>query len=325
MKKDLSHIRRIDIEFQSYCNRKCPWCPNKEFSRDTNIIMSDETYTNLLHQIKDANFGTIKMAFKGTGGYRVNALGELPVVSFIGYQEPFSNPDLLKKRVNEASDVLGNLVRFTAASNGDLITKESIEKLYLANLLIEDYDNKGKEYWLNRLKELEILVIEVNDEVEVIHGIHRYLGSVAVFLNWTKHIKLENRGGYFQPGDYPQYNWKNDMALRTKPCPEPSYYINISYDGSVMPCCHLRPDNPEHKPYILGNINDTPLVDIFYSEKAEKFRKQMQQENGDYPDPCKRCNKIRIMNLTGEPTGWRYKGIDYFKENEDKYEIETDN
>ena len=45
----LSHIRRVDIEFHSYCNRLCEWCPNKTLRRDfDDIEMQDELYTKIL-------------------------------------------------------------------------------------------------------------------------------------------------------------------------------------------------------------------------------------------------------------------------------------
>lgn len=105
------------------------------------------------------------------------------------------------------------------------------------------------------------------------------------------------------------------MEPRVIPCAEPTYYLNISYDGSVMPCCHMRPDNPEHQQYILGNIKDQSIIEIYYSEKAQNFREQVRtRNNNNLPEPCKRCHKYRDGKISGSPDGWTYKGLEYYKQ-----------
>lgn len=325
MTRSLAHIRRVDIEYQSFCNRKCDWCPNKTLLRDKSIKMSDELYTNILHQLKESHFGEDDIPFSGIEGMKGALSQGTARLSFLGYQEPLSCPDLFKRRVKEAYDTLSGRVRIVSNTNGDYLNKESLENLMLTNLAIMDYDNKGKDYWMNKLKELDILPIDFDEKTETINAIHRYVNSVSVSCNWSKHDELQNRGGYFKQGDLPQYKWKLDMRPRTIPCPEAEYYINISYDGSVMPCCHMRPDNPEHQQYILGNVNEQSIVDIYYSQKAEEFREKMRHENGDFPEPCKYCQKIREENCTGSPSGWNYMGLEYYrkikKEEAEKKEV----
>lgn len=305
-KKDLSHIRRVDIEIQSYCNRKCAWCPNKTFDRSFREEMPDGVYTSLLQQLDEAGFGRNGLQGQPIRNSDEQLPTDTPVLSFIGYQECFSDIDYTKRRLNEAREILNDRVCFVTSSNGDFITKKSLENLLFTNIGIQDYDNKGLTYWENKFKELGILKIGYTESLGMLYGIHRYTESITVKLNWAEHQPLQNRGGFFKHGDLPNMKWQNDMRLRTAPCPEPEYYMNICYDGSVMPCCHLRPDNPEHKKYILGNIKDTPLVDIYYSEKAENFRKVLRQENGEYHEACLYCQKIRRENCLGSPSGWNY-------------------
>ena len=79
---------------------------------------------------------------------------------------------------------------------------------------------------------------------------------------------------------------------RDFPCYEPKHFVGIDYTGDVMPCCNLRHDVEEHKPYILGNIKDNSLEEILISKKALMFRgiaasgKQSLLE-----PPCKECLK----------------------------------
>lgn len=303
--RDLSHIRRIDIEIQSFCNRKCDWCPNKVFLRDFKEIMSDYIYSNLLKQLKEANFGNSKL-FHPVKNSEELLIGDTAIVSFLGYQEPFSNPELLKRRLEEARKIFGDKTCYVTNTNGDYLNREVLKNLLMTSISIQDYDCNGIDYWRKKFEELGVLEIDFDENRQILYGISRYAESVSVTLNWSEHMKLENRGGFFKQGDMPEYQWKKEMIERTYPCAEPEYFMNISYDGSVMPCCHMRPDNPAHKDYILGNIKDTSIVDIYYSEKAENFREKMRYANGDYPEPCRFCHKHRAEDCIGSPSGWNF-------------------
>ena len=158
MEKNLEHIRRVDIELQSFCNRKCDWCPNKTFDRTFKKEMTDEMFSKILYQLNESGFGK-----KALQGHAIRNSDDMlpvdtPIISFIGYQECFSNIDLLKRRVNEAREVLDDRICFVISSNGDLITKESLENLLLTNIAIQDYDNKGLDYWLQKFKVCVVLL-----------------------------------------------------------------------------------------------------------------------------------------------------------------------
>lgn len=314
MEKNLKHIRRVDIELQSFCNRKCDWCPNKEFDRSKRDELPEDVYLSLLHQLNEQDFGKHNLQCQPIRNSDSQLPSDTQILSFIGYQECFSDIEFTKKRLNQAREILDDKICFVTSSNGDYITKDSLEHLLFTNIAIQDYDCRGLDYWSDKFNELNILPISYSDDLDMLYGIHRYVESVTVQLNWVKNQLLQNRGGYFKHGDLPNHKWENDMRKRIAPCPEPEYYINIYHDGSVMPCCHMRPDNPAHKDYIFGNIKDTPLVDIYYSEKAENFRKIMREENGDYPEPCRYCAKVRPENCLGSPSGWNYYSNKYQSE-----------
>jgi radical SAM protein with 4Fe4S-binding SPASM domain len=54
---------------------------------------------------------------------------------------------------------------------------------------------------------------------------------------------------------------------------EPTYFIGIDYNGNAMPCCNMRSDYDEHQPFILGNIAEQSLEEIYNSNKAAAIRK----------------------------------------------------
>lgn len=290
----LRHIRRIEIELHSYCNRRCLWCTNSKFPREKYSEMSEETYIKLLKEIRDNNFGITRF-FDWQKTKQSGMELRRPTISFNGYSEPLSDIELLKKRVNQAKDILSGEILFVCNTNGDFLTKENLENLFLNRIYIMDYDCKGKEYWMDKFKELNVLYLYSKDNIMT--GTHKNIGKILCDVNWPQNVLLETRGNIISDELY--YNdtlmkYKNDKAIRDFTCVEPSYYISIRYDGSVVLCCHVSEIYCEHKDYVLGNINEISLVDIINSDKAKEFKKILASEDfNSYPDCCKICHKDR--------------------------------
>lgn len=287
-----SKVRKINFEFHSYCNRECAWCPNSKLKRNNkDYEISDYLFDNLLKELKENNFGM----YNGNYTSPLKRHESESIFSFLGFQEPFTSSDLFKKRVSEVYSALPSTVRIIANSNGDFLTKKSLDELLLTSLDIMDYDNKGIEYWENKLRDLNILVIDKNVQTEILIGIHRYVGSIKVHCNWSKHWEIEDRAGFFKKEDLQNIIWKNDLQERTFPCYEMQFNLTIDYQGNVMPCCHMRSDNIQHQDFILGNLNNSSLVDIYTSNKFLELKDNLL--NSSFPSVCKNCQKTRIENF----------------------------
>jgi MoaA/NifB/PqqE/SkfB family radical SAM enzyme len=70
----------------------------------------------------------------------------------------------------------------------------------------------------------------------------------------------------------------------------------VNVDGSVTPCCYLRPDMSElagtpggRDAFVMGNVFEQPFAAIWRGEKYRAFRAQMLAGRGDVPI----CNKCR--------------------------------
>jgi len=67
-------------------------------------------------------------------------------------------------------------------------------------------------------------------------------------------------------------------------CVLPWIHSAINPNGDVKPCCM----SDQH--YILGNLNETPLLkDIFNGEKAKELRREMVTNLDKLPDSCRIC------------------------------------
>jgi len=60
----------------------------------------------------------------------------------------------------------------------------------------------------------------------------------------------------------------------------------INVDGSVTPCCYLRPDMGER--FVMGNAFERPFVEIWRGERYQAFRASMLLDRGAMP-VCDRC------------------------------------
>ena len=216
--------------------------------------------------------------------------------AFLGNQEPFTSPILFKKRVREAYEKMPTHVKLIANSNGDFLSSENLDGLFLTNLDIMDYDCKGVQYWKKKLEESSVLVIDYNKDMQILTGVHHHVGSVRIRCNWPEYWKIEDKGGYFKLGDLPTMNWNNDRQKRDFVCYEPSVNLTIAYTGDVMPCCHMRPDNINHQEYIMGNLKDNTLVEIYTSDKFNLFKERLMDVSKEFPNPCLYCQKTRPEN-----------------------------
>lgn len=300
----LKHFRGVNLEFHSKCNRKCLWCPNKKFDRfSKDSIMDKDLYIKILKDLKDNHFDE---------SYNEN-IEIQKTISFLGYQEPLLQPDIFKEYVHIAQDIIGYKVFLVSSTNGDFLTKENLNNLHLNNLCVMDYDNKGLDYWMNKMEELECPLIYPETPYETLTFIHDSVNTIQIHLNWPERQFIEDRGGSLNKNEMIEKGLKVRVKRRKKDCPEMSYYLNIAYNGLVMPCCNMRFDNPEHSNYILGDLKTQTLHEILTSDKYLKFKNILENKDNfiGFEKICTYCTKIKPMKLSGAPNGYQYSGGSY--------------
>ena len=199
----IKDLRLVEIEVHDFCNRKCSFCPNAEFSRCDSIETANElnfkSFSNMIFDLNNSNYSG--------------------VFSFSRYNEPFAKPKLLERYVNLIRTVMP-LNKIVTNTNGDYIDREYF-KLF-DEVTIMDYGNKGSKYWEEALKTFEGLDTKVE-----------------VFLNFRENATIEDRGGTVSD---PTMKMKNGGVPRTRPCYEPQRFLGIDANGSVMGCCNVRSD-----------------------------------------------------------------------------------
>jgi radical SAM protein with 4Fe4S-binding SPASM domain len=60
----------------------------------------------------------------------------------------------------------------------------------------------------------------------------------------------------------------------------------VNVDGSVTPCCYLRPDMGSE--FVMGNVFETPFIEIWRGERYRAFRAAMLAGRESLP-VCGKC------------------------------------
>ena len=170
------------------------------------------------------------------------------------YGEPLINKSL-SVFVAKTSDLLpkAHIVLYT---NGDLLTVDKYNLLKRAGIgtfYITRHDNDIPE----RLRPI--------------------FGRPDVVWDSRATMDFNNRGGFLGS--------LQDPRVRKLPCIYPALALIITIDGDVLPCsCDF-----DHK-MCFGNIKERHIVDIWRSEVARRFRRDLLEgRRGDY-DLCRDCD-----------------------------------
>lgn len=267
----INQLSDVEIETHSFCNRACSFCPNSQFNRfDKNQIMAEGVFRKAIDELGS-------LGFRGT-------------VQLNRYNEPLAL-DLIFDRVKYACKQLP-FANIGFHSNGDFVTKEKLNKLeeagldFIAISRYVDYSEDrqkqlacASEQCAKYIQKLGLEAKQIVDEGSLV----RYLAAINkmkifIFVGDAQSRWVDRGGTLKDYADKP----------RISPCYNPFRKIFIDWNGDVLPCCNMRADLKLHKPYILGNVGEQRLQEIFYSEIANKIRKYLVRF-GEKNGACKTC------------------------------------
>ena len=264
------NLDMVEIEIFSFCNRQCWFCPNSFIDRHSkNIFLPEESYLKIINELKEINYdGSI---------------------TYSRYNEPLYDKIFLK-RIKQARESLPNAFLFTH-SNGDYINRDYLEELADAGL---------------NLIKLQCYLGE-NESFDIEKIIKPRMEKIAQKLHLPYLINTDNKTHYefefrhpkiaviIEANDFREIGVNRGDSVkkiraykRTEPCISPFYRLYIDYNGSVMPCCQTRHDNPKHQHMIMGNINQNSLFEIFTNAKFASLRSHLEK-HGRKIYPCNSC------------------------------------
>jgi radical SAM protein with 4Fe4S-binding SPASM domain len=267
-----SRLKDIEVETHAYCNRKCSFCPNASVDRtDKTKVMREDVFRGMIDELGKMDFdGCIKF-------HRFNEPLALDII--------FDRVEYARKRLSRA--VLG------LHSNGDYVTKNILERLddmgvdFFGISRYIDFNaprfrvrEAARRHCEDYLKRLGLRAAALRPD----NNLARYkipMRRMKVTLFVPDIIGRGNdRGGHLK-----------DLKLkkpRTSPCRSPFSGLYIDWTGDVLPCCNLRGDIEAQKSFVMGNIREDSLQDVFLSKASGAIRK-MLIDHIEKPGPCKYC------------------------------------
>ncbi len=267
-------VRLIEIETHSYCNRVCWFCPNAHIDRRTERhYLPESTFLQALSDLRSI-------------GYRQQ-------ISFSRYNEPFGD-DVIFERLAQTRRFLPK-AHVVAFSNGDFLNPERIDRIQalgVDQLNIGIYIPNGQDWSTDKAESLlqkaaARLALVVSRRREAPAERISYAANVAAMsitlFSPNYATNGVTRGGSVSGVPLP-------VVARVSPCLYPITDVYIDFDGHIMPCCHLRSDEPLHRDCALGQIDHSvgSLFSVWGGAVAARWRKSLCQFSTKL-GPCANC------------------------------------
>lgn len=277
----------LTVEASSACNFKCNYCSNSVEKNTTKAKnLNYETYVKLIDDLKES-------------GYKIKALN----LSRIG--EPLLNKHLPEMiAYAKQSEVFGKILLIT---NGALLNptlNQQIVDAGLDSMLISVQGVDAQKYL-----DVSKVKIDFDKFVENIAHFYSIKGNCRlhikvfhealdgkidefykIFEDICDELSIEHVVPYMQDVDYKKIdcefekNRYGDNITKHDICPQAFFTLSVLSDGNVGVCCINN-----HDSFIMGNINDNTILEIWNSKKLKEFRK-MQINGNRYKHPvCGKC------------------------------------
>lgn len=289
---------RLWVEATSICNLRCVMCPNKDLKKEEKGFIEFGLFQKIIDEARsfvfDANLihrgegllhpdfpRLVKYAHDAgiTTKFHTNAtlLDEEKSLALIEAgldQISFSFDGYDKKtyeriRVNaDFNKTIANIVNFLKAKQ-KLNSKKPYTILELINFpdLYQPVDRRQRREFLDNFQGLPLNRVEIKE-------MHNWAGETGATRKTRKY----------------------------SPCTFLWQALIIFWDGSVLPCTQ-----DFHGYYILGNVKESSLAQIWNGEKMVRLRQKILQRDIADLDTCSRCDRLWREQILGVPKEYLWK------------------
>lgn len=298
-KTHLSYLpMRLWVEPTSICNLRCVMCPNKELEKAEKGFMDMEIFKKV---IAEASAFALEVHLMHRG-------------------ESLLHPQFFTM-VKYAHDA-GITTKFH--TNATLLDEESARKMIESGLdhLSFSFDGYDKTTYES---------IRVNGDFE------KTLGNIIRFLEIKRELRSKKPFTVFEIINFPDiyknvdakikkdflrnfhglpldkievkemHNWAGKIGGRGKSkkyslCTSLWHSLIIFWDGSILPCTQ-----DFHGYYILGNVRDSTLAQIWNSEPMVRLREKIIRHQIVDLETCSQCDRIWREQILGIPKEYLWK------------------
>ena len=270
-------VQIVEIEPHNFCNRTCSFCGNSMLDRKSKMIpMADSVYTNILGSLASINYNK--------------------EIRFARYSEPMAREEIFKMISMARASCPDSYLKII--TNGDYLNPESfcrLKKAGLNRVHVSVYlPNKVAWTQSEAIKYVNRLIRRIDGNLKsmttglgVVEGVMEFPGMEVTF----NCVNYSDQG--FDRGEE-IVDLIDREFIRIDPCQQIFRNVTIDFDGTVMPCCNLRGDDPGHAKYMFGKItDDCDLFDVWYNDKAHAWRKGLSNF-GKKQSPCRSCTQLTL-------------------------------
>jgi len=291
---------RLWVELTSICNYKCIMCPNKDLGKGDKGFMELDVYKKIVDEARDFVFD-INLAHRGESFLHPQLLEAIDYAKKNQiYTRLHTNGSLLNEEISRLI-IHSGLDRLSFSFDGyDKETYESIRKGGDFEKVLNNIVNflKIKKKTRSKKPLTAIEVIDFNDKMK-----GKLSGSREKFLSQFKNLPLD--GIVIKA----MHNWAGQIEKEKKSkkytvCPFPWNALIIYWDGSVLPCTQ-----DFFGTYIIGNVKDAFLKEIWNAEKMVSLRKKLGKGKIAELEACSNCDRVWREALLGVPKEYLWKFI----------------
>jgi hypothetical protein len=269
-------IKIVEIEPHNYCNRRCSYCGNSLFNRNNEVILiNKDIYCSILKDLSNIDYnGQIRLA---------------------RYSEPLAIEHIIDM-VEEAKKYCPNSMTMII-SNGDYLNESLLKKLKrkgLDRLHVSIHYPENIPWTLDFAKNLmekfrlrlKLKVLRHSEDADnILESLE--MNNITFSSNCINYKKL----GFDRGGELNELT--DETYIRDSPCIQVFHNFTIDYDGTVMPCCNLRGDDPNHIQHKIGKIEleKENIFTLFGSSIFGQWRRSLAGF-GKKEGPCISCKQI---------------------------------
>lgn len=210
-------------------------------------------------------------------------------ITYSRYNEPLADRIILE-RIRQARRLLPH-ARLSTHTNGDYLTRPYLDELRDAGLnrmFIMTYLGNNDQFddrkVLSRLTS-KAVDLGLRAEFTLANAGVRYNATLA-YEGMDVQIEARNyaevgtdRGKLIQLAPYKRTAW----------CPVVFDAFYIDWDGSVVPCCNIRSDAPEHQKYVVADLSSgISVFEAWASGDLVGWRRSLFNFDEKKP-PCDSC------------------------------------
>lgn len=300
----------VIVDVSEKCNFRCNYCFRSQPRNEQvygytikNNLMSMDTYSKVLAQIKEFHVPLKRIAFSNHGEPLCNRnlpqmIRMLKQQGIEGKTEIHTNASLLDE-VYAVELAEAGIDKIVVSIQG--ITAEKYENICGIKLDFEKFYNNLKILYEHKSNtQIYIKTVDValdNGEEEVF---------LEQFGNICDRIYVEKVIPLFKGVDYKTFdrtdNSNNKYGVdfgNIKCCPQVFYTLTVAPDGTIYPCAQPI------APFELGNVNETTLQSAWNSKERKKFLLKMLEAGRYSMSKCKDCyvpqNTVKVKEDLLDP------------------------